>query len=187
MLCIYFSSITNSALFKLIQDKPNIFFIPEITYSIANAPNNKPNTLWITLNKDKLIISTSLEDNHIQTPAKITESITGKKLITLLINSGSDFSAISMVIVIAPGPAISGIAKGKVANDMAEISSIAESAKFCLLSSRFSKTISNAMKMRNKPPIILKEFILIPIPFSNACPNNEKKRRITNDINVALK
>jgi hypothetical protein len=43
------------------------------------------------------------------------------------------------------------------------------------------------MKMRNKPPIILKEFILIPIPFSNACPNNEKKRRITNDINVALK
>ena len=161
--------------------------MPEITYSIANAPNNKPNTLWITLNKDKLIISTSLEDNHIQTPARITESITGKKLITLLISSGSDFSAISIVIVIAPGPAISGIAKGKVANDMAEISSIAESAKFCLLSSLFSKTISNAMKMRNKPPIILKEFIFIPIPFSNACPNNEKKRRITNDINVALK
>ena len=79
--------------------------MPEITYSIANAPNNKPNTLWITLNKDKLIISTSLEDNHIQTPARITESITGKKLITLLISSGSDFSAISMVIVIAPGPA----------------------------------------------------------------------------------
>ena len=113
--------------------------MPEITYSIANAPNNKPNTLWITLNKDKLIISTSLDDNHIQTPARITESITGKKLITLLINSGSDFSAISIVIVIAPGPAISGIAKGKVANDMAEISSIAESAKFCLLSSRFSQ------------------------------------------------
>ena len=70
---------------------------------------------------------------------------------------------------------------------MAEILSMAESAKFCLLSSRFSKTISNAMKMRNKPPIILKEFILIPIPLSNACPNNEKKRRMTNDINVALK
>ena len=52
MVCIYFSSLTNSALIKLIQDKPNVFFMPEITYSIANAPSNKPNTLWITLNKD---------------------------------------------------------------------------------------------------------------------------------------
>ena len=68
-------------------------------------------------------------------PAKITESITGKKLIILLTNSGPDFSAMSIVIVIEPGPAINGIAKGKVANDTAEASSIAESAKFCLLSS----------------------------------------------------
>ena len=58
---------------------------------------------------------------------------------------------------------------------MAEISSIAESAKFCLLSSRFSKTISNAMKMRNKPPIILKEFILIPYHLVMLAPIMKKR------------
>ena len=134
-----------------------------------------------------LIISTSLDESHMHIPAKITESITGKKLIILLTNAGPDFSAMSIVIVIEPGPAINGIAKGKVANDIAETSSIAESAKFCLLSSRFSNTISNAIKMRNNPPIILKELILIPITVNNDCPNNEKKNKIIKEIIVALK
>ena len=164
-----------------------MFFIPDITYSIARAPKSNPKTLCITPNNDKLIISISLEDSHIHIPAKMTESITGKKLIILLINSGPDFSAMSIVIVIEPGPAINGIARGKVAKDIAEISSIAESAKFCLLSSLFSNTISNAIKMRNNPPIILKELILIPITFNNDCPNNEKKHKIIKEIIVALK
>jgi hypothetical protein len=41
--------------------------------------------------------------------------------------------------------------------------------------------------MRNNPPIILKELILIPITFNNDCPNNEKKNKIIKEIIVALK
>ena len=77
-----------------------------------------------------LIISVSLDDSHIHIPAKNTERVTGKKLIILLIISGPEFSAMSIVIVIEPGPAISGIAKGNVANEITETSSRAVSAKF---------------------------------------------------------
>tara|TARA_B110000881_G_scaffold72776_1_gene63341 strand:+ start:3426 stop:3833 length:408 start_codon:yes stop_codon:yes gene_type:complete len=134
-----------------------------------------------------LIVSASLDDSHIHIPAKNTESITGKKLIILLTTSGPDFSAISIVIVIEPGPAMRGIAKGKVANEVIDTSSIAASAKFCRLSSLFSKTISNAIKIRKRPPIILKEFILIPITLSKECPKIEKKNKIMKEMTVALK
>ena len=111
----------------------------------------------------------------------------GMKLSIFSITSGPDFSDISIVIVIAPGPAIRGIASGKVANDNTDISSFAVSAKFCLLSSRFSKTISKATTTRNRPPIILNELIFTPIISSKAPPIKEKNSKIKKDINVALR
>ena len=80
-----------------------------------------------------------------------------------------------------------GIANGKVANDITDISSLAVSAKFCLLSSRFSKTISKATTTRNIPPIILNELIFTPIISSKAPPTKEKNNKIKKDINVALR
>ena len=58
-----------------------MFFIPEITYSIARAPRSNPNTLCITLKRDILNFSTNFDDNHIEIPAKITAKVMGMKLI----------------------------------------------------------------------------------------------------------
>ena len=90
-------------------------------------------------------------------------------------------------MVIAPGPAIRGIASGNVANEITDISSFAVSARFCLLSSRFSNTISKATTIKNNPPIILNELILTPIRSSKEPPTKEKNNKIKKDINVALR
>ena len=148
--------------------------MPSITNSIAKAPNKRPNIFWTTVMTVGPNLDESFAESHIEIVANKTAINIGRYEInpsrTLMYASFE----IKRLVAIAPGPAIKGIDNGNIAIDWIVSSSIAVSTVDCLLVCLWSKTIWNAITIKNNPPIILKESILIFIASRIAFPTNQK-------------
>ena len=92
----------------------------------------------------------------------------------------------SMTVAIEPGPAIIGIAMGKIDTSSASCGSsatlAARSSRRCV---RFSNTISSAIRNSMMPPAMRKAGISMPRPCSNASPNSAKTNRMTEATKTA--
>ena len=149
------------------------------------APSSSPIIFWWMTR----ILGPILEVNslaiHIETAAsKITATI-GRNAINWDCEVALALSARNMVKVIVAGPAIMGIARGKVAMEERNSSLMAASKFCCRCSCIFPNIILYAIAIRKSPPIIRKEFIPIPNAPRIIAPNIQKMTRVTRDIKVA--
>ena len=90
-----------------------------------------------------------------------------------------------IIAVMAPGPAISGIASGKAATLRIRSCVTATSAVCCLRSLRRSNTISKAIQNRSSPPAIRNAGRPTPRSRSSTSPPRPKKARMQNAISAA--
>jgi len=91
--------------------------IPDTTNSIAKAPNNIPKIFSTTMIIVGPTILDRFAESHIANAAIIIIIKMGIKFIKISMELLSFDSAIRRAVVIAPGPAISGMAKGNIAID----------------------------------------------------------------------
>ncbi len=91
--------------------------MPATTNSIARAPSNIPKIFCTTIIMVGPTFFERLAESHIAKATKIIIIKIGVKFISISVRSFTFDSAISKAVVIAPGPAIKGIAKGKIARD----------------------------------------------------------------------
>lgn len=163
----------------------NVAFNPSMTNSIAMAPSSSPNIFWWIIRIFGLILEVNSLAIHIESAAsKITATI-GRNASNCGCEVTLALSARNIVRVIVAGPAIIGIARGKVAMEERNSSLIAAS-RFCsLCSCIFPNIILYAIAIKNSPPIIRKEFIPIPNALKIIAPNIQKIISVTRDIKVA--
>ena len=115
--------------------------MPWMTNSIAKAPRSNPKVLWMTLRTDEGNFLAILPDSHRDNADKRMMIKIGLNPIKWEFIDSPDFSERSITMVIAPGPAIRGVARGNVAREDNASSSNAFYAVSFLLCCLCSKTI----------------------------------------------
>ena len=159
--------------------------MPSITNWIANAtriiPNNRLSTILpVTPSAFEITSANRNTTQHIRQTAVIMPMRSPKSAGSPLVCPAS-----SMVAVMAPGPAMRGIASGNAATLRIWSRSMADLATLLLRAVRRSNTISKAIQNSSNPPAIRKAGSVIPSNDRIFCPATAKNASASVAINVA--